>query len=113
MPVEFEIKRATINDIPIILDFIRKLAEFEKLSHEVFATEASLKESLFGEKEYAEIVIGYLGVEPVSFALFFNNYSTFLGQPGIYLEDLFVESHARGKGIGKQMLAYLADLAKI
>src|SRR5690349_9079639 len=108
----FEIKTATKDDVPLILKFIKLLAEYEKLSHEVVATEDSLTANLFGEKSYAEVCLGYLNNEPVSFALFFHNFSTFLGKPGIYLEDLFVIPSARGKGIGQKMLAYLAYLAK-
>ncbi|EKD72121.1 MAG: hypothetical protein ACD_46C00001G0001 [uncultured bacterium] len=109
---DFEIKSATINDVPLILSFIKELAEYEKLSHEVVATEEALQKTLFGERAYAEVLIGYLNHQPVSVALFFHNYSTFLGQPGIYLEDLFVKPEARGQGIGHKMLAYLAKLAK-
>ncbi|MDF2867714.1 MAG: hypothetical protein K0S11_1184 [Gammaproteobacteria bacterium] len=108
----FEIKPATLEDIPLILSFIKELAEYEKLLHEVTATEELLKETLFGEKTHAEIVIGYLNQLPVSFALFFQNFSTFLGRPGIYLEDLFVKPEARGNGIGQKMLSYIAYLAK-
>lgn len=108
----FEIKKAEIADIPLILTFIKELAEYEKLLHEVVATEDILQETLFGEHAHAEVVIGYLNHKPVSFALFFHNFSTFLGRPGIYLEDLFVKPEARGKGIGQKMLAYLANLAK-
>jgi len=108
----FEIKSATIEDVPLIFSFIKELAEYEKLSHEVVAKESDLKETLFGEKRYAEVIIGYLNQQPVSFALFFHNFSTFVGRPGLYLEDLFVRPHARGKGIGEKMLAYLAALAK-
>jgi GNAT superfamily N-acetyltransferase len=108
----FEIKPATIDDAPLILSFIKELAEYEKLLHEVVATADILKETLFGNQAHAEVVIGYLGGVPVSFALYFHNFSTFLGRPGIYLEDLFVKPEARGKGIGQKMLAYLAHLAK-
>ena len=108
----FKIEPATIHDTPLILSFIRELAEYEKLLHEVVATEDILKETLFGDKANAEVVIGYLNDTPVSFALYFHNFSTFLGRPGIYLEDLFVKPEARGKGIGQKMLAYLAHLAK-
>lgn len=108
----FEIKPATINDIPLILSFIKQLAEYEKLLHEVVATESLLKETLFGDRAHAEVIIGYLNGLPVSFALYFHNFSTFLGRPGIYLEDLFVKPEARGNGIGQKMLAYLAHLAK-
>lgn len=108
----FSIKPATIEDTPLILQFIKELADYEKLLHEVVATEEVLRETLFGEKSHAEVVIGYLDNTPVSFALFFHNFSTFLGRPGIYLEDLFVKPEARGKGIGQKMLAYLGKLAK-
>ncbi len=106
----FEIKHASIEDVPLILSFIKELAEYEKLSQEVVATEDLLKKTLFGEKAHAEVIIGYLNQVPVSFALFFHNFSTFLGRPGIYLEDLFVKTEARGKGIGQKMLGYLAHL---
>ena len=112
MPDSFEIKTATVQDVPLILSFIKELAEYEKLLHEVVATEDILKETLFCKKAHAEVIIGYLDHQPVSFALYFHNFSTFLGRPGIYLEDLFVRPAARGKGIGQKMLAYLAYLAK-
>lgn len=112
MSNHFEIKFATEADVPLILQFIQVLAEYEKLRHEVVATEEILRETLFGEKAYAEVIIGYLDEQAVSFALFFHNYSTFLGKPGIYLEDLFVRPEARGHGIGKQMLSFLAKLVK-
>ena len=108
----FEIKPATIDDVSLILSFIKELAEYEKLAHEVVATEDILKETLFGDKAHAEVIIGYLNNLPTSFALYFHNFSTFLGRPGIYLEDLFVKQSVRGKGIGQKMLAYLAHLAK-
>jgi GNAT superfamily N-acetyltransferase len=107
----FEIKFATIEDVSLILSFIKELAEYEKLLHEVVATEDILRETLFGEKAHAEVIIGYLNNEPVSFALFFHNFSTFLGRPGIYLEDLYVKPSARGNGIGEFMLNFLAKLA--
>lgn len=107
------IRSATPDDIPVILDFIKALAEYEKLSHEVVATEELLRTTLFGTKPVAEVVIGYgeSGV-PAGFALFFHNYSTFLAKPGIYLEDLFVKPEFRGKGYGKSLLIYLARLAE-
>jgi len=108
----FVIREATVEDVPLILNFIRELADYEKLLHEVVATEETLCETLFGNRRVAEVVIGYLDGHPVSFALFFHNFSTFLGRPGIYLEDLFVKPEMRGKGIGKMMLAFLAKLAK-
>lgn len=108
----FVIRQATEADVPLILWFIRELAEYEKLLHEVVATEEVLRQNLFGERRYAEVVIGELDGRPISFALFFHNFSTFLAKPGLYLEDLFVKPEARGKGIGKAMLAYLAKVAK-
>src|SRR3990167_7125247 len=108
----FEIKTAGIEDVPFILNFIKELAGYEKLAHEVVATEDLLKETLFGGRANAEVIIGYLNHQPICFALYFHNFSTFLGRPGIYLEDLFVKPEARGKGIGQKVLAYLAHLAK-
>jgi GNAT superfamily N-acetyltransferase len=107
-----EIRATTIDDVPLILQFIRELADYEKLLHEVVATEEILRESLFGNRPAAEAVIGYANGEPAGFALFFHNFSTFLGQAGIYLEDLFVKPEFRGQGFGKELLAYLARLAK-
>ncbi|MBF0313428.1 MAG: GNAT family N-acetyltransferase [Oligoflexia bacterium] len=112
MSKNFIIKNATRDDIPTIFSFIKELAQYEKLEHEVVATPELLQETLFGDKAYAEVVIGYLDNSPVSFALYFHNYSTFLGRPGIYLEDLFVRPEFRGKGIGRRMLSYLGHLAK-
>lgn len=108
----FDIKFATVHDVPLILSFIKQLAEYEKLLHEVVATEEILQETLFGPKAHAEVIIAYLDQKPVGFALFFHNFSTFLGRPGIYLEDLFVDPVVRGKGIGQKLLSYLAKLAK-
>jgi GNAT superfamily N-acetyltransferase len=112
MTEKFEIKHAVSEDVPLILSFIKELAEYEKLLHVVVATENLLQEALFGKNAHAEVVIGYLNHKPISFALYFHNFSTFLGRSGIYLEDLFVKPEARGKGIGQKMLAYLAHLAK-
>ena len=100
---DFNIREASKSDVPLILSFIKELAEYEKLSHEVVATEEILKESLFGEFSSAEVVFGYYKNEPVAFALFFHNFSTFLGKPGLYLEDLFVKPKLRGKGFGKEI----------
>ena len=105
------IRPATREEIPLVLEFIRALARYEKLEHEVSASEAQLREALFGERPYAEVVFACSGAEPVGFALFFHNFSTFKGQPGIYLEDLFVRPEARGRGIGKRLLAHLARTA--
>ncbi len=108
---EVEIRLATEEDAPLILRFIKELAEYERLSHEVTATEETLRGSLFGEFRVAETLLAYLGDEPAGFALFFHNFSTFLGKPGIYLEDLYVSDEFRGVGVGKSLLAHLAHLA--
>lgn len=106
----FKIRFAEQNDVTQILEFIRELADYEKMSHEVVATEEVLRESLF-ERKVAEVILGEYHSKPVCFALFFHNFSTFLGRPGIYLEDLFVKPEMRGKGMGKIMLSFLAKLA--
>ncbi len=98
--------------MPQILEFIRELAEYERLSHEVVATEEGLRDSLFGERPVAEVVVASVGEEPAGFALFFHNFSTFLGRPGIYLEDLYVRPEHRGAGIGRALFAHLARLVK-
>lgn len=107
----FEIKSAEIKDTGVILEFIKKLAEYEKLLHEVTASEDDLKKTLFSDTSNAEAIIGYLDNKPVALAIFFHNYSTFLGKKGLYLEDLFVLPEYRNNGIGKKMLKYLAKLA--
>lgn len=108
---DFHLKPAVEADVPLILEFIKHLADYEKLSHEVVATEELLKKYLFGEEKVAEVILGYENEIPVGFALFFHNFSTFLAKPGIYLEDLFIMEDYRGKGFGKLMLLYLAKLA--
>lgn len=105
------IRAATAADIPLIAELIRALAEYEKLAHEVRFDEAVLAAKLFGPRPYAEVVIGELNGAPQGFALFFHNFSTFEGKPGIYLEDLFVKPEARGSGLGKALLSHLAALA--
>ena len=107
-----EIRPATEDDVPIILSLIRELAEYERLSHEVVATEGLLRESLFGERRGTEVLIACCKGAPVGFALFFHSFSTFLGRPGIYLEDLYVKPEFRGRGIGRALLTHLARLAK-
>lgn len=104
------IRPATPVDLPLIAQFIRDLAEYEKLAHEVRFDEVTLGEKLFGPRPYAEVIIGELDGAPQGFALFFHNFSTFEGKPGIYLEDLFVRPEARGSGLGKALLSHLAGL---
>ena len=102
---------ATADDAGLILDFIRQLAEYENLTHEMVTDEDQLRQSLFGERRVAEVVIASFDGEPAGFALFFHNFSTFLGRPGIYLEDLFVIPALRGHGIGQVLLSHLAKIA--
>jgi GNAT superfamily N-acetyltransferase len=106
------IERARESELSMILSFIKELAEYERLSDAVVATEEMLREALFGESAHAEVVIAYLEERAVGFALFFPNFSTFMGRPGIYLEDLYVQPQARGRGVGRALLSYLARLAK-
>ena len=108
---DFTLRSATIDDVPSILGFIIELAEYEKLAHEVVATEDTLRETLFGPTPYAQVIIAELAGVPVGYALFFHNFSTFTGRPGIYLEDLYVQPKHRGQGFGKLLLAYLARKA--
>ena len=107
----YKLRFAVKEDVKLILNFIKELATYEKMLDEVTATEEILYESLF-EKKAAEVIIGEFNGEPVGFALFFHNFSTFLGRPGIYLEDLYISPEARGNGLGKIMLSYLGKLAK-
>ncbi len=104
------IRPATKADAALILSLIRELAEYEKLLHEVTATAADIEAALFGPRPSAECVIAEYGGKPAGFALFFHNFSTFLGKPGIYLEDLYVKPELRGKGVGRALLAHLAAL---
>ncbi len=110
-PRPVTIRAARPADVPLVLAFIRELAAYERLAEQVVATEAHLAAGLFGPRPYAEVLLGCLEGEPVGFALFFHNFSTFLGKPGIYLEDLFVRPAARGAGVGRHLLAHLARLA--
>jgi GNAT superfamily N-acetyltransferase len=108
--LSLSIRFAERGDLPLIAQFIRDLADYERLAHEVRFEEAELAERLFGKRPYAEVLIGEIDGAPQGFALFFHNFSTFEGKPGIYLEDLFVRPEARGSGLGK---AFLKRLAKI
>jgi GNAT superfamily N-acetyltransferase len=110
--LDFTIRFAIAQDVPLILQFIKGLAAYEKLTHEVTATEELLRETLFGSRQVAEVIIGEYRNRPIGFALFFHNYSTFLGRPGIYLEDLFIRPEMRGRGFGRVLLTYLAKLAQ-
>lgn len=107
-----EIRLATEGDVPLILALVRELAEYERLSHEVVATEAGFREALFGEHKVAEVLVGHVNEKPAGFALFFHNFSTFLGRPGLYLEDLYVRPAFRGAGLGTEFLRRLAELAR-
>jgi GNAT superfamily N-acetyltransferase len=105
---EFSLRPATVGDVPTILRCIQGLAEYERLEHECEATEALLRDSLFGPSPSAEVTLAFAGDAPAGFALWFRSYSTFLARPGIYLEDLFVFPEFRGRGLGRQLLASLA-----
>ena len=109
--MSLQIRAATSADVPVIAELIRGLARFEKLEHEVVMTDDLLAAGLFGERPYAEVLLAVDENRPVGFALFFHNFSTFLGRPGIYLEDLFVVPEDRGSGIGRALLEHLARLA--
>ncbi len=110
MSANLQIRVATSSDAATILGFIKDLAEYEKLSHEVVADETKLRTTLFGERPAAEVIIAEVGGAPAGFALFFQSYSTFLARPGLYLEDLFVRPSARGHGVGSALLSALAQI---
>ena len=112
MTENISLRFAKEKDIPVIYSLIKELAEYEKLLDKVTVTEERLKENLFGKRNYAEVIIAELNGKPVGQALFFHNFSTFMGKPGIYLEDLFVKPEYRGKGIGKALLNKLIEVAK-
>jgi GNAT superfamily N-acetyltransferase len=108
---EIRIVPATQNDIPLIVSFIHRLAEYERLAHACVATEDGIRRTLFENPVAAEVIFAYSGEAPVGFALFFHNYSTFLAERGLYLEDLFVVPEARGKGVGYALFSALAEIA--
>lgn len=111
-PPRFTIRPAVESDVPLVLGFIRAIADYEHLSDEVTASEEQLRQHLFGEPRRAEVLFACEDEQPVGFALFFHNFSTFLGQPGLYLEDLFIEPEHRGKGYGRALMIHLARLAR-
>ena len=108
----FEIRSATRTDVPLILQLIRDLATYERAPNDVTATENDLVEVLFGDKPSAQVRLAFEGETPVGFAVFFHNFSTWLGRPGLYLEDLFVKPEHRGKGYGRALLVDLARIAR-
>jgi len=108
----FRIRPATRADVPIILELIRDLATYERAPSEVTATEEQLVQVLFGQKPVAEVLLAFEGNTSVGFAVFFHNFSTWLGRPGLYLEDLFVRPEHRGKGYGRALLVDLAKIAR-
>jgi len=111
MAPDLRIEPATEDDVPLVLKLVKKLAEYERLSHEVIATEEDFRKALFGSDRVAEALLAFLGAEPVGFALYFSTFSTFVGRPGIYLEDIFVEPEHRGHGIGAALLTRIAKIA--
>ena len=111
-PENFQIRPARVEDVPIILELIRDLATYERAPHEVTATEEQLVDVLFGERPAAEVLLAFEGESPVGFAVYFYNFSTWLGRPGLYLEDLFVKPEKRGKGYGRALLVELAKIAR-
>ena len=110
-PVTIRIVPATESDVPLILSFIRRLAEYERLTDACVATEERIRRTLFGRIPAAEVLFAYDGETPVGFSLFYHNYSTFLGQCGLFLEDLFIMPEARGRGVGYALLSALAEIA--
>jgi len=108
----FQIRPAGVQDVPIILELIRDLATYERAPDEVVATKEQLIEVLFGDRPVAEVLLAFEGKSPVGFAVYFYNFSTWLGRPGLYLEDLFVKPEKRGKGYGRALLVELANIAR-
>jgi GNAT superfamily N-acetyltransferase len=112
MQPDFDIRPAVVEDVPVILELIRELATYERAPSEVTATEEQLVEVLFGKRPAAEVLLAFEAKSPVGFAVFFHNFSTWLGRPGLYLEDLFVKPEKRGKGYGRALLVDLAKIAR-
>jgi GNAT superfamily N-acetyltransferase len=112
MAPDLRIEPATPHDVPLILNLVKKLAAYERLSHEVVATEEHFREALFGTAPVVEALLAFSANQPVAFALYFSTFSTFVGRPGIYLEDIFVEPEHRGQGIGAALLARIAKIAR-
>jgi GNAT superfamily N-acetyltransferase len=112
MSAAVEIRQADADDIPLVLWFVRQLADYEKLSHMVVATEEGLREALFGAQPGAEVLLAFADNEPVGFAVYFHNFSTFLGRKGLWLEDIFVRPDRRGRGYGKALLLAVARIAR-
>lgn len=110
--IDLVIRPATKSDIPALLELIRELAEYEKLTHIMVATEEQYNEALFGNKPVAEALMAFVDGQAVGYAIFFHNFSTFLGRPGIYLEDIYVRPQARGRGVGKKLFATVARIAR-
>jgi len=112
MKKKIEIKNATEKDIRLILHFIKELADYEKLINDVIANEENLKKTLFGKTPYAKALLAFLNKKPVGFAIYFFNFSSFMGKPGIYIEDIYVKENYRGNGIGKAIFKYIGKIAK-
>jgi len=110
--INLNIREASIDDVPLILKFIKELSVYEKMSKEVVATEDVLRETLFGDKSYAQVLIAEIEGKPLGYALYFYNFSTFVGRPGLYIEDVFVSEEYRGQGIGTALFKYCARIAK-
>ena len=110
-PLDIRIVPARESDVPVVYALIQRLAEYERLRHELEATEDGIREAMFGEWPIIEVLLAYVGPEVAGYALFFHNFSTFAGRRGLYLEDLFVVPEHRGRGIGKRLLSHLAKLA--
>ncbi len=107
----FTIRKANPDDIPLVLSLIKEIADYENLSHEVVATEENLHDSLFGENSNTEVIIAYYNELPAGYAVFFHNFSSFIGKSGLYLEDIYVKPELRGEGVGKKIFMHLAQLA--